>query len=286
MARLSMNELTTYRWSFEEDVRQYSAAGYDGIGVWREKLTDFGEENALRLLTQSRLSVSLLSWAGGFTGSDGRSHVEAIEDGLDAVRLAARLHADCLIVHSGARSGHTRNHVRRIFRDALKELLGAAEPLGVDIAIEPLHPNCAADWTILAGLNDAVDLLQSCASPRLKLALDAYHLGHDDGVLQRLGELAPHTAVVQLGDTRHVPGGEPDRCPLGEGIIPLRRFVSELLCAGFNGFFDVELAGEEIESTDYCHLLHHSRCAFKELIDAARPAIGSRSRLPQVADFR
>src|SRR5437870_3778625 len=131
MARLSMNELTTYRWSFEDDVRHYVAAGYDGIGVWREKLTDYGEENALRLLAETGLSVSLVSWAGGFTGSDGRSHLDAIEDGLDAVRLAARLHADCLIVHSGARAGHTRNHVRRLFRDALDRLLAAAEPLGV-----------------------------------------------------------------------------------------------------------------------------------------------------------
>src|SRR5690349_19331128 len=38
MARLSMNELTTYRWSFEEDLRHYAAAGYEGIGVWREKI--------------------------------------------------------------------------------------------------------------------------------------------------------------------------------------------------------------------------------------------------------
>ena len=27
MARLSMNEMTTYRWSFDEDVAEYRAAG-------------------------------------------------------------------------------------------------------------------------------------------------------------------------------------------------------------------------------------------------------------------
>jgi sugar phosphate isomerase/epimerase len=270
MARLSMNELTTYRWSFEEDVRQYAAAGYDGVGVWREKVADCGEDNALRWLAESGIKVSLLSWAGGFTGSDGRSHVEAIEDGLDAVRLAARLQADCLIVHSGARGGHTRNHVRRIFRDALERLLTAAEPLGVTIAVEPMHPKCAADWTFLTGLDEALNLIRGCESPRLKLALDAYHLAHDETVLNRLEEVAPHVAVAQLGDARQLPCGEPSRCPLGEGIVPLGRFVSSLLSAGFDGFFDVELVGEEIESADYGHLLIKSRHTFEELVEAAK----------------
>lgn len=270
MARLSMNELTTYRWSFEEDVRHYAAAGYQGIGVWREKVADCGEDNALRSLAESGLKVSLLSWAGGFTGSDGRSHAEAIEDGLDAVRLAARLHADCLIVHSGARGGHTRNHVRRIFRDALERLLATAEPLGVTIAVEPMHPSCAADWTFLTGLDDALDLIRVCNSRRLKLALDAYHVAHDEAALQRLEEVASHVAVAQLGDSHRIPCGEPNRCALGEGTLPLGRFVSALLGAGFDGFFDIELVGEEIESASYSDLLVSSRHAFEELVEAAK----------------
>ena len=44
MARLSMSELTTFRWSFEEDVAHYAACQIPAIGVWREKLADFGEE--------------------------------------------------------------------------------------------------------------------------------------------------------------------------------------------------------------------------------------------------
>ena len=49
MGQLSINELTTYRWSFEEDVRNYAAAGITSIGVWRQKLSDFGEEKPLAI---------------------------------------------------------------------------------------------------------------------------------------------------------------------------------------------------------------------------------------------
>ncbi len=73
MALLSMNETTTFRWSFEEDVANYAAAGIPAMGVWRQKLSDFGEDKGIELLAEAGLKVSHLFWAGGFTGSDGRS---------------------------------------------------------------------------------------------------------------------------------------------------------------------------------------------------------------------
>ena len=88
MMRLSMNEMTTYRWSLAHDVENYQEAGYSGIGVWRHKLSDEKEDQAIDLLADSGLSVTNLSWAGGFTGSDGRTLAESIEDAADAIRLA------------------------------------------------------------------------------------------------------------------------------------------------------------------------------------------------------
>src|ERR1041385_2445400 len=122
MAGLSINEMTTYRWSFEEDVLNYRAAGVGAIGVWRQKLADFGEEKGIELLAESRLEVSNLLWAGGFTGSDGHSYRESIKDAVEAIRLAAALKAGCLVIYSGGRNGHTQNHARRLFVTALREL--------------------------------------------------------------------------------------------------------------------------------------------------------------------
>ena len=89
MARLSMNEMTTYRWSFEEDVQNYVASGIGAIGVWRQKLSDFGEEKGIELLSESGLAVSSLLWAGGFTGSEGRTYKESLQDAREAMGLAA-----------------------------------------------------------------------------------------------------------------------------------------------------------------------------------------------------
>jgi len=94
-----MSEVTTFRWSFEQDVFNYVAAGYESIGVWRQKLADFGEEAGIDLLAESGLRVSHLLWAGGFTGSDGRTWNEAIDDACQAIRLAGAMNAGCLIVY-------------------------------------------------------------------------------------------------------------------------------------------------------------------------------------------
>jgi len=266
MARFSMNEMTTYRWSFEEDVARYVEAGIEAIGVWRQKLSDFGEFKGVDLLAESGLAVSNLLWAGGFTGSDGRTYREAVDDAEEAISLAASMQAGCLIVYSGARNGHTHNHARRLICTALKELAVVADDMEVTLAVEPMHAGCAEQWTFLTDLDDTLELLKEVGSRRVKLALDTYHMGHDRAIFDRLPELVDDIAIVHLGDSRQLPHDEQDRCPLGDGIVPLDEIVPALIDAGYIGDFDVELIGEEIETSSYTDLLGHSRRVFEDLI--------------------
>jgi len=261
MAKLAVSEMTTYRWSFEEDVQNYVKLGIGGIGVWRQKLSDFGEEKAAELLDESGLHVSSLLWAGGFTGSDGRSYRDSVHDARDAIRLAGRLHADCVLVYSGARAGHTHNHARRLFRSAIAELLPFAGEFGVRLAIEPMHAGCAAEWTFLTSLEPTLELLDELCDPALTLAFDTYHLAQDAGVVELLPDIVSRIGIVHLGDSREPPQGEQNRCRLGDGNLPLPAIVSLLQRAGYDGYFEVELMGEEIEASDYVDLLSHSKQA-------------------------
>lgn len=265
MVQLSINEVTTYRWSFEEDVERYLAAGIPAIGVWRQKLSDFGEDKGVELLVDSGLKVSNLLWAGGFTGSDGRSYRDSVEDAAEAVRLAGALNAGCLVVYSGGRAGHTQNHARRILHEALETLLPIAEQNHVTLAIEPMHAACATDWTFLTSFDEALQVVNKFAHERIKLVFDSYHLGHDLAVLVRLPEVVRHLAIVHLGDGESPPHREQNRAPLGTGSLPLREIISALLRAGYDGYFDVELFGEAVETADYVELLEHSKRAVAEL---------------------
>jgi sugar phosphate isomerase/epimerase len=258
MVRLAISELTTFRWSLEEDLEHYKAADASAIGVWRRKLADAGESRGAELIAASGLAVSSLQWAGGFTGCEGQSHQESLADARQAIATAAAIGARCLIIHSGSRGGHTQNHARRLLKLALAKLLPLAEERGIVLALEPMKVDCGGDFTFINCFDEALKLLDDYKSPAIGLALDTYHWGHQPMLLERLADLAPRLALVQLGDGREPPRGEPNRCLLGHGTIPLRQIIDRLTAAGYNGFYEVELMGEEIEAADYREVLAHS----------------------------
>jgi len=264
MPRLSINEMTTYRWSLDEDVRNYTAAGIPAIGVWRRKLSDFGEERGIELLKDSGLAVSNLLWAGGFTGSEGHTFRESIEDAAEAIRLAAQMSARCLVVYSGARAGHTHNHARRLLIQALSELAPVASERGVTLALEPMHPDCACDCTFLTSLSDAKVIVDHVASPCVCLSFDTYQLGGAPGIHDELRKLAPRIAIVHLADG-HPPGEEQHRTPLGRGCVPLKELLCALREGGYDGDFDVALFGDEISPGCYQNLLRETKVEFERL---------------------
>jgi sugar phosphate isomerase/epimerase len=271
MTLLSMNELTTFRWSLGEDVDNFQAAGFRGIGVWRRKLADWDEDAAVDLLTGSGLTVSNLFWAGGFTGSDGRSLEESVDDAAQALRLAAAISAGCLVIYPGGRNNHTFRHADRLLRMALDELLPLAEALEVPLAIEPMHAACATDWTFLTDHATALSLIDELRSPWLKLAYDTYHFPFGAKQRSQLAGLAPYLGIVHLSDRRLPPSIEQERCPLGQGRLPLAEIVTTLQDAGYAGAFDVKLMGTEIEASDYWMLLEQTQLAFSELMPALAP---------------
>jgi sugar phosphate isomerase/epimerase len=109
-------------------------------------------------------------------------------------------------------------------------------------------------------------LLDAIDSPRVKMVFDTYHLGCGELSLERIAQAAPRIALTQLGDARRPPHGEQNRCGLGEGVVPLKEIVAALRSGGYDGFYEVELLGEDVEHADYDDLLQHAKAAFAELI--------------------
>jgi sugar phosphate isomerase/epimerase len=269
MPRLSMNQVTTYRWSFEEDIHHFSRAGYDGVGLWLRKAHDFGEERSLELIEESGLAVSNVVWAGGFTGSDGASIDEAVADTRAALRFAGAVRAGALVVYTGGRNHHTRRHADRLFRGAIDRLLPHAERARVPLAIEPMHPRCAADWTFLTSIAETLELVRSYDTPWVRMVYDSYHFPLAEGEWSLLAEAVPHLAAVHLGDLPIGHSVDHERCPLGEGCAPLAGIVRTLTEAGYDGWIDVELRGSAIGPADYERVVHQSLATLETLVPAA-----------------
>lgn len=265
--KLSVNEKTTYRWTLDEDVSGYQQAGIAGIGVWRPKLVDFGEEQAIDLLRDSPIAVSSLSWAGGFTSCREQIY-DAMHDAADAVRLASQLGADCLRVISGPRAGHTHNHARRLVVDALTRLGDFAAGRGVQLALQPMHRVFGAEWSFLNSLDDTLEVLDACDHPNVKMSFDVYHLWQEDQLLPRIAEVAPRVATVQLSDWQAAPRSEMDRSLPGTGQIPIGDIVEAFIEGGYDGFFEIEIWSEVLWNSDYAEMLKFCRSQFQILSPA------------------
>lgn len=267
MVKLAINEVTTYRWTLEEDVLAVANHGYSGIGLWRPKLTEYGIDKAYELLREHNLEASSVSWAGGFTGSDGRSYHDSLCDALDAVQAAAQVGAKHVILLSGGRNNHTKNHARRMILSAIEELSEAADAVGVSLAVEPMHPGCGSEWTIVNDVRQTLDVIGSLSRNNVGLVLDTYHLGFDPEILTLLPDIIRHIKIVQIGDGKHLPLGEQNRCLLGEGRVPLREIVEQLLAGGYDGYLEAEVLGEEVEHLPYDHVLAHTHRYLTELTE-------------------
>ncbi len=258
MRQISVSQFTTCYWTFEEDLLRYQALGFDSVGLWRQKIDDFGHRNAVDLLYESKMNVSSLSWAGGFTGSDGHSHVEALEDAFDAIALASKIGAGSLIVHPGARNKHTNSHAFRLLESALSRMLPIAEDYGVKLSIELIPGFVESPWTFVHSFAQVDQLLDMFPAERLGLVLDLYHVGLNQPTLDRLQQFSDRIDLVQIADRTGTRNAEENRLLLGEGNVDIAAWISKLDAMNFDGPIELELHGSGVEGIDYFERLDHS----------------------------
>lgn len=254
MLRLSVNELSTPKWNFEEDVIHYHHAGFSAIGIWYPKLAEYGEEKGCELLLEHGFTISSLTYHGGFTGCNGKNFRQNMCDALDIIQLAADIQAPTVVINIGSRNGHTRNHAMRLLRSAFKVLAEAAQAVNVRLALEPFHCGCGPDW-FLNTIPQCLDVIAEIANPNLGIAFDSYHLAQDSEITSWFESFASFVHLVQLGDAKYAPMGRQNRCRLGQGRIPLLELISLFNSFGYEGFYEIELLGAAAEQLEYVGLL-------------------------------
>ena len=99
------------------------------------------------------------------------------------------------------------------------------------------------------------------SAPRVRRPFARSHASVDDATQGR-------NEMLDDGRTSHATAWAAAKAgkPLGQGTIPLQEIVDALGAAGYDGFYDVELLGEEIETIDYNKLLEHAKQAYGEMV--------------------
>ncbi|MFI7305904.1 sugar phosphate isomerase/epimerase family protein [Micromonospora aurantiaca] len=254
LARLSLNQRTTQRWSVAQAVAGCVRAGIPAIGLWREPVAEIGVPAAVRLAADAGLRVSSLCRGGFLTAADEAGRAAALADNRRAIDEAAELRAACLVLVVGGLPPGSRDlaGARQRVADALAELAPYAAARGVRLALEPLHPMYCADRAVLSTLGQALDLAEAFPAEQVGVVVDTFHVWWDPDVWRQIARAGARIASFQVCDfLTPLPADVLlGRGMMGDGHIdfpPLRRAVE---AAGYTGDVEVEIFNAEVWATD------------------------------------
>jgi sugar phosphate isomerase/epimerase len=247
LARLSLNQATTQRWSVREAVDGCVRAGIPAISLWRDKIADVGLANAVRIVRDAGLHVSSVCRGGMFPAATASERHARIEDNLRAIDQAAALEADALVLVCGAAPDRDIAAARAMVADGIAQILPYAIDHGVRLGIEPLHPMFAGDRSVITTLGEANTLSERFDSPNVGVIIDAYHIWWDPEVYTQIARARGHALGFHVSDwIMPLPDVLRGRGMMGDGVIELRAIRSAVDAIGYSGPIEVEIFNQAI----------------------------------------
>ena len=97
--------------------------------------------------------------------------------------------------------------------------------------------------------------------------MDSYSCWYERGLEQLVRDNLELLALVQICDFSIGTFDPPNRSAIGDGDIPVERLLQMLIDAGYDGGFDVEILGPEIEAEGYASAIRRSGEHTTEILD-------------------
>ena len=252
LSRLSLNTATTKRLTLVETVEATVRAGLGWIGPWRDRVAEVGVDQSAQLIADAGLKVSSLCRGGFLTAMDEAGQRAAREDNRAAIREAATLGTEELIMVVGGLPDGSRDLVgaRSRTADRIAELVPYAQEHRVRLVLEPLHPMYAADRAVLSTLGQALDLAGPHPAQAVGVVVDTFHVWWDPelaGQIARAGTEG-RLAGYQVCDFNLPIATDPllSRGMMGDGVIDFGVITDLVDQAGYDGPIEVEIFNAEI----------------------------------------
>lgn len=248
--RFSFNQGTSMHRPLDEILEAARRAHVPAIGLWRHAVAEIGASEAALRVSRAGLDVSSLCRGGFFTSSEPNARAKCLDDNRKAVREAAAVGANVLVLVCGGIPDQRRGleAARRAVSEVLDELVPFAQREGVRLAVEPMHPMFCSDRSVVVTLAQALELVAPYPSDTVGVMIDAYHVWWDPDVWSSITLAGPRVFGFQVSDwTTPLPAdilvgrGLP-----GDGCIDLRALRRAVDATGYSGYIEAEIFNEAL----------------------------------------
>jgi sugar phosphate isomerase/epimerase len=249
----SINTATLgHRRPIEAVIEAVARHGFGGIAPWRRDLEGRSPKMVARRILDAGLGVSSFCRSTYLPAESATAFERNVEDNRRAIEAAADLGAMSFVMVVGGLPGSSKDlaGARQQVEEGCAALLEHARSLGVALALEPLHPMCAADRSCLSTLEQALDLCArlepdgAAAAPAAGVIVDVYHCWWDPKVLEQIARAGRARRIVGfhvsdwLVPTRDL---LMDRGMMGDGVIDLPLLRGAVERANYNGLVEIEI---------------------------------------------
>lgn len=241
-----VSEFTTWNWSFEQDVRNYTKLGVNAIEICEFKLDDdhFEEQVAYAKsagLTICSIQPKLHSLYPDEPRPDPKYPAERMSLFRRSIdRFGKIAPGSTLISITGAAPD---GNYRAAFDTAVREyraLADYAADHGVRVALEPLNPILMNVDTFLCSLTEARRLVESVDRASFGLWVDVWHIWQYCDAEEQIKACGDRIFGVHVNDW-HTPRHFGDRAIIGQGEIPLPKLLRAIHQTGYRGAYTLEI---------------------------------------------
>jgi sugar phosphate isomerase/epimerase len=240
--RLSLNQITTQRWDLQQAVDGCVRHEVPWIGVWREKIHEFGAEHSARLIRDAGLRVSSICRGGFFPAPTDSERKARIDESRRAIEEAAQLGSDVVVLVCGPPFDKDLAGARAMVAEGIAALIPDAAAHNIKLGIEPLHPMMLGQRSVICTLGEANDLAAQFSQEHVGVIVDVFHVWWDPALYKEIARASGRILGFHISDWREpLPDIIYGRAMPGDGIIDLRQIHQAVSQAGYTGPIEVEI---------------------------------------------
>ena len=261
--RLSVNAMCSYSWTFDQDLALWCDLEIRQAGLLIAKLGD-DPASAMTRLSAAGIRCSTLI-TESFELRDPGTWENTRAAHRKAIDLVANEGGHSIYFTPGRTACTSWAEDLNLLAEAVAPTVAYAGERGVLAAIEP---SIRTSVSFVTTLRDAIDVAERNG---LRIVADFGNIWMERDFGETLQRAMPHVALVQICDViigatgRPSPGG---KAHIGDGELPLRRMIQDVLDARYEGVFDLEVVAANLAQGCDEPALRNGIEAASELLDS------------------